>query len=124
MYLSDLAGCGVDDHYAGLPAVAVSVRDGRQDMIRVTRHEQVSGLRGQNKRAYRGTVIGIKARVNEIATTGRVASGVKLMNLSKDEDAKVVGVVRVWETDDDDEDGAPDSEIEDESESTKEETEE
>ena len=66
----------------------------------------------------------IRTRVNEIATTGRVASGVKLMNLSKDEDAKVVGVVRVWETDDDDEDGAPDSEIEDESESTKEETEE
>ena len=56
----------------------------------------------------------IRTRVNEIATTGRVASGVKLMNLSKDEDAKVVGVVRVWETDDDDDEDDDDTDAENE----------
>ena len=45
------------------------------------------------------TGIVIRTRVNEINTTGRVASGVRLMRLDSDEEEKsrVVGVVRVWD---------------------------
>ena len=69
------------------------------------------------------TGIVIRTRVNEISTTGRVASGVKLMNIASGEietdeetteenasvevetgeNTKVVGIVRVWGSDDDEE---------------------
>ncbi len=45
----------------------------------------------------------IRTRVNEISTTGRVASGVKLMNIEYGENTKVVGIVRVWGSQDDEE---------------------
>jgi DNA gyrase subunit A len=45
----------------------------------------------------------IRTRVNEISTTGRVASGVKLINVEYGEDTRVVGIVRVWGSEDDEE---------------------
>lgn len=43
----------------------------------------------------------IRTRVNEISTTGRVASGVKLMNIEYGENTKVVAIVRIWGSEDD-----------------------
>lgn len=45
----------------------------------------------------------IRTRVNEISTTGRVASGVKLMNIEYGENTKVVAIVRIWGSEDDEE---------------------
>ncbi|MCR5743988.1 MAG: DNA gyrase subunit A [Lachnospiraceae bacterium] len=60
------------------------------------------------------TGIVIRTRVNEISTTGRVASGVRLMRMTADEEAtsKVVGVVRIWDDPNSDEDPNEDSDEE------------